>query len=88
MRTVPLYRFTRPEGGITDSTIKPDVDFVERSRLIADEGYILTNGEIFTPCIDTDEPEKWSEVEYTPESNEEVTEADYQNALIEFGVEL
>ena len=73
MKTVTLYRYKRPDGGITDTIFKPDVDYTLRFRLIADDGYILTDGENFITCIDTEEPEKWSEVEFIEEA-EEATE--------------
>lgn len=63
MRTIPLYRYIRPDGGVTVSTVKPDTEYTELSRLVADDGYILTNGKTTTPCTDTDTPEAWSEVE-------------------------
>lgn len=78
MKTVTLYRYIRSDGGITDTIIKPDVDYTLRSRLIADDGYILTDGEESLFCIDTDEPEKWHEIEYIPEETEEATESDYE----------
>lgn len=62
MQTIPLYRFTRPDGGVTVSTVKPDTNYTELTRLVADEGYTLTNGETTTSCTDTDNPGAWSEV--------------------------
>ena len=88
MQTIPLYRYERDSGKITDSTIKPAVEYTEHYRLIAKEGFILTGGGDPAFCIDTDEPEKWSELEFTPDEPEEATKEDYQNALTEFGVEL
>lgn len=73
MKTVTLYRYKRSDGGITDTIFKPDVDYTLISRLIADDGYILTNGEKSLFCIDTDEPKKWNEVEFIEEA-EEATE--------------
>lgn len=65
MQTIPLYRYTRPDGGVTVSTVKPSVDYTELFRLVADEGYTLTNGETTTACIDTDNPDNWTEIEDT-----------------------
>lgn len=62
MQTIPLYRYTRPDGGVTVSTVKPDTDYTGLSRLVADEGYALTDGVNFTSCIDTDNPAAWSEI--------------------------
>ncbi len=71
MRIVPLYRFKRPNGGITVSPIKPDCEYTEKVRLIADEGKALTkDGENLTPCVDTDTAEGWTEIDdpnYVPE---------------------
>ena len=65
MQTIPLYRYTRPDGGVTVSTVKPDTDYIELTRMVADEGYTLTNGETVTSCIDTDNPAAWSEIPET-----------------------
>jgi hypothetical protein len=62
MQKITLYRFTRPDGGVTTSLVKPDGEYTELFRLVADEGYILTDGVNFTSCIDTDNPGAWSEV--------------------------
>lgn len=87
MQTIPLYRYTRPDGGVTVSTVKPSGEYTELSRLVADEGYTLTNGETTTPCVDTDNPGVWSEVADTENPNE-ATAADYQAALRDMGVEV
>jgi hypothetical protein len=62
MQKITLYRFTRPDGGVTTSQVNPDGEYTELFRLVADEGYILTDGVNFTSCIDTDNPGAWSEV--------------------------
>lgn len=87
MQTIPLYRYTRPDGGVTVSTVKPDTEYTELSRLVADEGYVLTDGVTTTTCTDTDYPSFWSEIPDT--GNPSVaTETDYQNALREMGVQV
>lgn len=91
MKTIPLYRYSRPGGGVTVSTVKPDSKYTELARLFADEGYILTDGANYTSCIDTDYPDAWVEVVDIGEADsdpDEATEADYQNALRELGVEV
>lgn len=74
MQTIPLYRYVRPDGGVTVSTVKPDTEYIETTRLVADDGYILSNGETTTSCIDTDNPMVWSEIKNVenPESAIEV----------------
>lgn len=63
MQTILLYRYIRADGGITVSPEKPDTEYTELTRLVADEGYILTNGDTYTFCIDTDNPDLWIEKE-------------------------
>ena len=91
MKTINLYRYIRPDGGVTVSTVKPDSEYTELTRLVADEGYIMTDGVHYTSCIDTDYPDAWVEVVDTGEADsdpDEATEVDYQNALRELGVEV
>ena len=87
MQKITLYRYTRPDGGVSVSPVKPDAEYTELFRLAADEGYVLTDGNTTTHCIDTDSPEAWTEVEDT-ENPDEATEADYQDALREMGVKV
>ena len=92
MQTITLYRYIRPNGGVTVSTVKPDAEYTELTRLFADDGYILTDdGVNYTSCIDTDYPVAWVEVVDTGEAGgdpDEATEADYQNALRGLGVDV
>ena len=70
MQKITLYRYIRPGGGVTVSTAKPDAEYTELTRLVADDGYILTDGVNYASCIDTDNPSVWSEVEYTEGQDE------------------
>lgn len=88
MQKIPLYRYTRPDGGVTVSAVKPDAEYTEMTRLVADEGNALTDGNTTTPCVDTDNPNVWAEVEDTAENPGEATAADYQAALRDMGVEV
>jgi hypothetical protein len=63
MQTIELYRYIREDSGVTVSVTKPDSDYTTTYRLIADEGFILANGETLTYCIDTDTPSYWTEAE-------------------------
>lgn len=63
MQKIILYRFSRPDGGITVSPVKPEGDYTELTRLVADEGMTLSDGESTTFCVDTDKPSEWSEIE-------------------------
>ena len=63
MSIIPLYRYTRPDGGVTVSPVKPDEPYTELCRLIADEGMAITNGVIITDCIDVDSADGWIDCE-------------------------
>ncbi len=75
MQSITLYKYTRPDGGTTVSTVKPDCEYVELVRLVADEGKALTDGMNVTTCTDTDNPGAWSEVEDT-ENPDAMTETE------------
>ena len=84
MQTITLYRYTRPDGGVTDSPAKPEGAYTVRCRLIADEGMVLTNGTDIAACVDVDRPDGWTEIADTCEQDEiEI----YKAALHELGVE-
>lgn len=72
MQIIPLYKYKRADGGITVSPRKPECEYTEMYRLVADEGKVLTDGETMTSCTDTTEVDKWQEVD-APEE-EEATE--------------
>lgn len=71
MQIINLYKYERADGGITVSPIKPDCEYTEMYRLVADEGKVLTNGEIVTSCIDVESTEGWVEIDEPKEENEE-----------------
>lgn len=75
MQKITLYRYIRPNGGVTVSTAKPDAEYSELTRLVADDGYILTDGVNYAACTDTDNPSVWSEIEYT-ENQDELSEVE------------
>lgn len=64
MQKINLYRYeTNGKVTITPNA-KNTNDEPSRMRLVADEGYILTNGETNAPAVDIklDEVELWTEV--------------------------
>lgn len=64
MQIIPLYRYTRPGGGVTVSTIKPECEHTEKIRLVADEDKMLTvDGEALYGCADVESVEGWYEVD-------------------------
>lgn len=89
MQTIPLYRYNRPDGGVTVSPMKPDTTYAELVRLVADDGKLLTDGNISTPCVDTENPSVWAEINDPSFIDpNEATDTDYQNALRNMGVSL
>lgn len=71
MITKTLYRYTRENGGVTVSPNKPDCEYTEMYRLIADEGMILVNGDVQTICVDVETAEGWTEIEAPVEEEPE-----------------
>lgn len=69
MQTINLYRYTRPDGGVTVSTIQPDTEYTALYRLVADEGMTLTNGAAIAFCVDTEDASVWSEIVDTQNEN-------------------
>lgn len=68
MQIIKLYRYEREGGGVTVSPVKPDGEYVELVRLVADEGEALTlDGVNMTSCVDTDAADGWYEVDDTTE---------------------
>ena len=74
MKVNTLYRYKREDGGITVSPNKPDCDYTELVRVIADEGKCITKDEkTLCSVIDTDNAEGWYEVD-DPEITEDEAE--------------
>jgi hypothetical protein len=63
MKIGKVYKITRKSGGVTITTHKPFCEYEELIRLIADEGKLLTNGEITTPCVDVESADGWCEID-------------------------
>lgn len=62
MQKFPVYRYTRPDGGVSISPVKPNTEYTELTRLVAEEGRTLTDGVTETTCVDTDNPDAWDEI--------------------------
>lgn len=68
MEVRTLYRVSKNGKTTISPTMPTDGDFTETFRLIADEGKVLTDGIDTFICIDTDEPDVFSEVNEAEES--------------------
>ena len=67
-----LYRYKREDGGVTVSPEKPNCEYEEHYRLIADENKALTNnGTDLYPVVDVDGIDGWYEVDAPKETIEE-----------------
>lgn len=65
MQILPLYRYSS-EDYIVDSPEKPDVEYIERARLVADQGKGLTKDDINKHTIidvDLDDVSNWREID-------------------------
>lgn len=62
MQKIEMYRYMRPDGGVTVSTVKPESDYELRYRLVADEGMALTKDGVNTTCVDVADAEGWTEI--------------------------
>lgn len=71
MQIIPIYRYTRLDGGVSVSPIKPNCDYVTMVRLIASENKVLVKNGYITKCIDTDTSDGWTEANMSNESIEE-----------------
>lgn len=78
MQIINLYKYNRADGGVTVSPIKPECEYTEMYRLVADEGKVLTtDNENFTCCIDADSTEGWYEIDDPEKAIEENENPDY-----------
>ena len=70
-----LYRYEREKGKITVSPIKPECEYTELYRVIADEGKVVTlDGEETFDVIDTEVKDGWYEVDAPERDILEITE--------------
>lgn len=90
MKKINLYRYEDANGVVVVTpTPRAEVDTPSRIRLIAEEGYVLTNGETETVAIDIvfDEVNSWSEKEFSEDQSNlmfketEITIENYRAAL-------
>ena len=69
MQILPVYRYQRPDGGVTVSPIQPECAYTTLYRLVADEGKALTqDGISTTACADVEHTDGWYEVDETEEA--------------------
>lgn len=67
MTTITLYKYKRPDGGITVSPKEPECEYTLMYRLVADEGKLLTKDDTnATPCVDVESVEGWYEIDEPP----------------------
>lgn len=59
MKITTLYKYNRTDNKTTVSPIKPDCEYTEMYRLIAEEGGAITDGFIICGCVDTEDTSSW-----------------------------
>jgi hypothetical protein len=74
MHIIKLYKYTRWNGKTSTSPRKLNKPHTVIYRLVADEGKVLTDGIITTPCVDVENVEGWSEIDESKNENEEKEE--------------
>lgn len=68
MEIKELYRYEREPNKVTVSLIKPNCEYQTLHRIIASDGYLVTqDGVNLYACIDSDTNEGWYEVQETNE---------------------
>lgn len=71
MQKVTLYRYSDKNSTVVTPVKPTDIDYTisPYTRLVADEGMTLTDGETTATVIDTLEPSLWTEIEAPIESD-------------------
>lgn len=64
MQTTILYKYDRGDNKTTVSPIKPDCDYTEMYRLVADTDSAITDGTTICECVDTDDSSKWRDATF------------------------
>ena len=84
MQKITMYRYERPDGGVSVSPTLPEgvEEYDIRYRLIADDGKALTDGEIVAECVDTATPDEWTEIDAPAEEDEEAQYAEAGKILM------
>lgn len=81
MQMITLYRYARPDGGVSTSPVKPDAaDYTIKYRLIAEDGKALTDGATVTGCVDVESPDGWTEIDAPEDEGEMSDEEQYAQA--------
>ena len=95
MIIMTTYKYSEGGNRYAVSPRKPDCEYTEGVRLVAEQGHALTKDGInYFYCIDVDSADGWLEVpgtyteegDFIPVDTTEATEQDYLAALAELGV--
>lgn len=94
MIIITTYKYYEDESHYCVSPIKPDCEYTEAMRLVAEPGHALTKDGInYFYCIDVESADGWLEIpgDWNEDgvfiSADNATEQDYLTALAELGVE-
>lgn len=69
MQKIDLYRYDINGRVMISPTPKNILDISTRTRLVADQGFILTNGSIYATVIDikSEDISSWKEININPD---------------------
>lgn len=63
MKMIPLYKAKKSDGSISITLTKPEGEYTQMVRIVADSGMSLTaNGIQKFPIVDTESTEGWREI--------------------------
>lgn len=86
MQTIPLYKYYREDGGVTVSPQKPECEYTQMYRVVADEGKLLKLPDgVVTTNADVDSVEGITEGSFAADSETTVEERldEIEAAMIE-----
>lgn len=75
MTIITLYKYTREDGGTTTSPNKPDCEYTELSRVVADKDKILVLPDgTRAVCTDVESAEGITEIDHVVKTPEPIKE--------------
>lgn len=77
MTITTLYKYKKKRSTIISPKMPPEgTEYTTLSRLVADNGMAITNGDITTTCVDVENDEvlNWTDCELPPEPEPEIPE--------------
>lgn len=84
MQVINVYKYVRPDGGVTVSPVEPTCEYTRMVRLVADEDKALTlDGTSLTISADVNSTDGWYEVDAPADYSDEATGEEFLNMISE-----